>query len=144
MKVELIKHLFDCDVGYKILTYDECCKKISDCPAIDVFINEYEEPIVAIHTSEHIYSWGDEYDIDHLYKINCCPFCSKKIEISIVREEDVTNEYFSLKQKRNELWDKYYNTDSMKKREELYKEVVDLDKKINWYHTLCMYDTELK
>ena len=27
---------------------------------------------------------------------------------------------------------------------ELYKEVIDLDNKINWYHTLCVYDVELK
>lgn len=144
MKVELIKHLFDDDVGYKILTYNKCCKKISDCPTIDVFINEHEEPVIAIHTSEHIYSWGDEYDIDHLYKINYCPFCGKKIELSVVKEEDVTNEYLSLIKERKRLWDKYNHTDSKKKCDELYTRVHDLDNKINWYHTLCMYDVELK
>lgn len=144
MKVELIKQLFDGHAGFKILTYDKCCKKIADCPAIDVFINTDEEPIVAIHRTERFYEWGDEYENDYLYEINQCPFCGKRVELSIVREEDVTNEYLNLTKERNELWDKYNHTDSKKKCDELYTRVHELDNKINWYHTLCMYDTEIK
>ena len=144
MKVELIKQLFDGHAGFKILTYDKCCKKIADCPVIDVSINTDEEPIVAIEETRHVHDWDDEYDLTYLYEIKRCPFCGKKIEVSVIKEEDVTDKYFSLNKKRNELWDKYYNSDSMKEREELHKEVRDLDNKINWYHTLCMYDVELK
>lgn len=144
MKVELIKHLFDGHTGFKILSLANCCKKIADCPVIDVFVDDVDIPIVAIEETRHIHDWDDEYNLTYLYEIKRCPFCGKKIDVSVIREEDITDEYFSLKKKRNELWDKYYNSDSMKEREELHKEVIDLDNKINWYHTLCMYDAELK
>lgn len=144
MKVELLKQIFDGYIGFKILSLTDCCKKIRDCPVIDVFVDDVDRPIVAIEETRHVYDWDDEYDLTYLYEIKRCPFCGKKIEVSVIKEEDVTDEYFSLKKKRNELWDKFNNIDSIKEREELYKEIRDLDNKINWYHTLCMYDVELK
>lgn len=154
MKIELIKQTFDFDdnykcTGYKYKPFKWCCEKIASNPVID-FIGEPtsdESDYNNIIPSIALTRMDIEYDYDSpmtwenyiYYKINHCPFCGEPIEISIVREEDVSDVYSHLTEWRDKLWKKHNRTDSKKKCEELEKEVRKLDYIINWFHDLNEY-----
>lgn len=149
MKIELIRQTFDSSVGYKHKPIKWCCEKLKNNPLINLTdeytddnnLDEYEHPIpsVAMKHTEIISSWGDEWEEDTYYKINYCPFCNKPIEISIIKEEDVTEFYSNLVKERKETWDKYRKTDSKRKSDELMKRVHYLDDCINWFYDLSEY-----
>lgn len=70
------------------------------------------------------------------YPIHFCPHCGEKIEISVVEEIDVSDEYNGLTKKRKELWEKCQRIDSKKKESELREQVSDLDNQINDFYEL--------
>lgn len=148
MRVELIKQLFDGQTGYKISDMSWCCDKLKENPTIDLFheldnsdSGTYKElvPSIMIHDSESANSWGDEWQDDCYYRINYCPFCGELIEIVVVDEEDVSEEYVGCVKQRTLLWDKYNKEDSKRKSENLRRKVEELDKKIAWFHSLADY-----
>lgn len=138
MKVELIKQLFDNTCGYKIKKMNWCCDGLKENPIIGLYSDYDLIPLVGIE---------EEYEIDcdgwtdyRHYPIKFCPFCGKPIEISVVDEEDVSEEYKVLCKERDTLWEKVMKTDSKKKEMELRNKVNNLDQKINWYYSLTVYD----
>ena len=70
------------------------------------------------------------------YPIQFCPHCGEKIEIEVVEEIYVSEEYNQLSKQRDELWKKCQKTDSKKKENELREQVRDLDNKINGFYEL--------
>lgn len=144
MKIELIKQTFNEDSrGFKYKPFKWCCDKIKDNPLIELVDectvdDDYEDyiPCVAIHQTETVRDWEDEWEEDAYYKLTYCPFCGKPIYVSVVGEEDVSEVYNQLKEERDKLWKKYTKTDSKKKSEELRKTVRQLDDKINYFYTL--------
>ena len=143
MKIELIRQRFNGTGGYKYNPFSYCCNKIKDNPRI-VFNEEtgsYEDisPVFAIWYSETESSWGDEWENDYYYKINYCPFCGEPIEVSVVGEEDVDEQYKALEKQRDNLYKKYHKTDSKKKSEELYKAINEIDSQIDWFYKLDEY-----
>lgn len=154
MKIELIRQRFNNTRGYKYKPFSYCCDKIKDNPRIELSDNvELDEnnlddcldddectfPAFAIWHSETVHSYEDEWENDYYYKISHCPFCGEPIEITVVGEEDVDEQYKALAKQREELWKKYNRTDSKKKSEELLKQVRELDGKINWFYALVEY-----
>lgn len=148
MKIELIKYTFDNgNIGYKCKPMRYCCGKLKDNPIIDLVdeytIGDYTEdlfPSVSIWEGEDYTEWGEDYHTDNYYKINYCPFCGEPIEISVVKEMDLSELYSKLENQRKELWSKYNRTDSIKKRTELENHVRELDSKIDWFYQLCEWD----
>lgn len=155
MKIELIKQKFDDSTSFKFKPIKYCCEDLKNNPSI-VLTDEYEHsckhdeeedgtiiPYFSIMHSEIVSSWGDEWQNDYYYKINHCPFCCEQIEISIVKEEDVSDIVRELQKERKEKWDKHYKTDSKKKAAELEKLVHNLDNKINYFYDLFEYDESM-
>ena len=148
MKIELIKYTFDNgNIGYKCKPMRYCCDKLKDNPIIDLVdeytIGDHTEdlfPSVSIWQGEDYTEWGEDCHTDNYYKINYCPFCGEPIEISVVKEMDLSELYSKLENQRKELWNKYKRTDSIKKQTELHNCVRELDSKINWFYQLCEWD----
>ena len=148
MKIELIRQKFNGTRGYKIKSMDWCCEKIKDNPVIDLFDKTCEGkekgmedvPAVMIYTTEIINSWGDEFEQENLYPISYCPYCAEKIEISVVKEQDVSEGYDKLTNLRESLWDKRKKTDSKTEEAALYQQIQELDKKINDFYILLFDD----
>lgn len=153
MKIELIKQILNHDtvdsVSFKYKPIKWCCDEIKENPLIEI-VREYTvnphdfsedlEPSVAIKHTQIIYDWEDEYEQNDYYRINYCPFCGESIELSIVREEDVSEVLSGLEKERKEIWKKHNKTDSKKKAEELRELVRKLDNQINYFYGLCEYE----
>ena len=148
MKIELIRHIFDNDVGYKYKSFEYCCKKLKDNPVID-FVCEYmvDEhmvndlfPYVSLCHSEDYMEYGEEYHTDNYYRIKYCPFCGEIIEIFVVEETDLSDIYINLQKQRVEMWKKHNKTDSIKEKSELREIVHKLDNKLDWFYQLHEWD----
>lgn len=150
MKVELIKQTFNDCSGYKYKPLEWCCEKLKNNYIINLVdkytddnnLDEHENviPSIAIKETEIFHDWEDEWEENKYYKIDYCPFCGKPIEISIVGKEDVSDFYVRLVKQREKVWKKCCKIDSKKKSEELRKAAYELDKQINWFHTLLEYE----
>jgi hypothetical protein len=144
MIVELVKQTFRDERGYKIVKKDWCCDRLKDNPLIDLY-DEYmqfdnnDAPQMAIHETVHpVYE--DQFDEDFYYPITVCPFCGKKIEIKVVRTEDVTNEYDTLNEQFKNIGKKMRTTDSKRKEVEFRHLYRDLDKKLSKFYILDDYE----
>lgn len=152
MKIELIKIKFNDTCAYKYKPFKYCCEAIQNNKNIiftgedlvfdEVFgldpsdYNESTIPQFCTSYTETFNSWGDEFENTDNYPIQFCPHCGEKIEIEVVDEIDVSEEYNQLSKQRDELWKKCQKTDSKKKENELREQVRDLDNKINGFYTL--------
>ena len=108
MKIELIKLKFNDTHSYKYKPFKYCCEEIQKNKTI-VFTGEdindiggeYEDDDISIPQfctsyTETVGSWGDEWEQTDNYPIQFCPHCGEKIEISVVDEIDVSDEYNGL------------------------------------------------
>lgn len=150
MKIELIRQKFNDTRSYKFKPFSWCCDKIKENPCIsfsdsveidsnnlDNYLDdECTFPAFALCHTESDY---DDIEWDTYYRINHCPFCGEKIDISVTGEEDVDDYYKILCKQREELWKKYNKTDSKKKAQELYDKVHELDNQIDWLYQLSEY-----
>lgn len=153
MKIELIRLKFNNTYYYKYKLFKHCCEAIHDDKAI-IFTNEdlvhldiYLEderyiPQFCTSYTEVITSYEDEWEQTDNYPIRFCPHCGEKIEISVVDEIDVSDEYEELTRQREELWNKCQRTDSKKKESELREQVRELDKRINDFYELSEWKGE--
>ena len=87
----------------------------------------------------HGYDNSDPYErynsMDYNYfQINHCPFCGEKIEIEIVEEVYVTEEYYNLVSERDKFHKKWCDCDSIKRKRELENLWREYDKKINEFY----------
>ena len=148
MKIELIRQNIgdNHSRGYKYKPLKYCCKKLKDNEVINL-VDEYTDddygelvPSVAVHRTEIVRDWEDEWEEDYYYRIDYCPFCGEEIKIAIVKEEDVSEIYSKLDKERKEVWRKYCKTDSKRKSEELNKIVRNLDDAIDWFYNLNEYE----
>ena len=158
MKIELIKLKFNDTCAYKYKPFKYCCEAIQNNKNIiftdedlvfdEVFgldasdYNESTIPQFCTSYTETFNSWGDEFENTDNYPIQFCPHCGEKIEIEVVDEIDVSEEYNQLSKQRDELWKKCQKTDSKKKENELREQVRDLDNKINGFYTLSEWSGE--
>ena len=138
MKVELIKQLFDNTCSYKIKKMDWCCDDLKENPIINLYSDYDLIPLVGIEEECEI-DYDGWTDYRH-YPIKFCPLCGKPVEVFVVAEKDVSEEYKALCKERDTLWEKVKQTDSKKKEIELRNKVDNLDRKINWYYSLVAYD----
>lgn len=152
MKIELIKIKFDDSVSYKYKSFKYCCDAITKNKTIELTTQSPSEdfygicdkefriiPYFASWFSETVTSWEDEWENDYYYPIKFCPHCGEPIKITIVGEEDWSEEYLSLTKQRNELNEKRRKTDSKKKEAQLSDEIRELDKKIDEFYHLGEY-----
>ena len=153
MKIELIKHIFNKDIGYKYRPFDYCCEKLKGNPIINLVNeftyndyyshDEYPFPCVAVWQREIIREWDEEWDNDTYYRINYCPFCGEAIELFIAEERDLSNIYSELQKQRDTTWRKCNRVDNKKEANKLYRAVHELDNKINWFHELYEWDSSV-
>lgn len=141
MKIEVSKWIFDDTCAYKIKSLTKCCDEIINSDVITL-ANDYEngdDSDYSVKLRDVNYEYdsydGDYYDYTTYESIQYCPFCGERIDVKIVEIIDKNDEYLELTQTREELWDKYKKTDSIKKSNKLQLEVRELDKKINEIHT---------
>lgn len=148
MKIKLIRLKINDTHSYKYKPFTYCCDEIQNDKAIvftgeDIndICGEYEDDGVCVPQfctsyTETVGSWEDEWEQTYNYPIQFCPHCGEKIEISVVEEIDVSDEYNGLTKKRKELWEKCQRTDSKKKESELREQVGKLDNQINDFYEL--------
>lgn len=148
MEIELIKLKINDTHSYKYKPFTYCCDEIQKdktivftCEDINDIGGEYEDdgicvPQFCTSYTETVGSWGDEWEQTDNYPIQFCPHCGEKIEISVVDEIDVSDEYNGLTKKRKELWEKCQRTDSKKEESELRKQVRKLVDQINDFYEL--------
>ena len=130
------------EYSYKYLPFEYCCDKLKNCDYI-VFSNDYDysEPDeycdVYDNTIPGFSIWREEPQAweelpeNCYYRIGYCPFCGQKININIVREEDKSYQYAvmsALRDSKNEL---SLKTDSKSEYNRLYREMRELDQKLN-------------
>ena len=145
MKVELIKQVFNDSKGYKIKSIDWCCDELKNNPLINLEDkyckgkDKNDVPAVMIKSTEMVMLYDEEWEEDVYYLIKVCPFCGEPIEISVVREEDVSEQYNNFEKQRDELYLKHSMTDSKKEEKELRYKITELDRKIEWFHYLQTY-----
>lgn len=96
-------------------------------------------PQFFIYSSEEIHDWEDSWLKEDYYKVDFCPHCGEKIEISIVDEIDANEKYRELTFERNELNEKRRKTDSKKKEYELTQKIQELDRLINDFYCVNEY-----
>lgn len=139
-----MRQLFNYDIGYKILDIDWCCNRLKDNPIIDL-TSEYslEIPQMQIIHSTICRDWEDEWEEQTFYPITYCPFCGEPIEIEIIDTEDVSETYDQLTQQIKELRNKKARTDSINKMNALDLQIQDLYKKIDYFHNLAIYDSNI-
>lgn len=140
MKIEVSKWIFDNTHSYKIKSLTKCCDEIMNSNVITL-ADDYEnddDTDYSVKLREVNYQYdnyeGDYYDYVTYESIKYCPFCGKRIDIDIVEILDKNEKYLPLKKTRDELWNKYKKTDSIKKSNKLQQEVRELDEKINEMH----------
>ena len=147
MKIKVIKQIVkDKDgseydiISYKIKSIEKCCNSIVNNPTIELSSQpfDYNKEIYGVFLV-HGYDNSDPYEDYHsmdydYYKIDFCPFCGEKIEIEIIEEIDVSEEYYNLKSERDEIHKKWTNCDSIKRKDELENTRRKLDKKINEFY----------
>lgn len=145
MKIDCIKTRFKDEngrenVAYKYRPIKYCCDKLKDFEHID-FVDEYDgfdandetdddgtiTPRFSI-IAEEPEPW-EEATWPHYYKINYCPFCGERIDVNIIKDIDVTEEYLKITKSIEELEKKQENTDSKKESKELEREIQILKSK---------------
>lgn len=150
MKVEIIKQNLGDEVSYKYKPMSFCCEKLEKNPLINLIADEYDndvnyifEPQFCITDHDTWTEWGEDFEEDNYYPIKFCPFCGEKIEIEIVKEEDVTDEYERISRERDILLKGALVTDSKLKEADLRKKVQEMDEKIAYYNELRKYNEEV-
>lgn len=140
MKVSLIKQEFNGTRGYKFNQFSYCCEQVKNNPCINLdYVDGSEFPVFSLCHSEQYTEYGEEFTNTRLYRIDYCPFCGEAIEVSVVREEYVSEYYDAIETQRKELWDRYNETDSKKEAQELRDKIRELDKRIDWLYQLEEY-----
>lgn len=158
MKIELIKLKFNNTYSYKYKPFKHCCKAIENNESIiftgedlvcnDLFglvVRDSDENTIPQFCTTHTKiweSWGDEFEETENYPIQYCPHCGKKIEIAVVNEIDVSEEYNKLSKQREDLWNMCQKIDSKKKASELIEQIKKLDEQINGFYELSEWDGE--
>lgn len=93
--------------------------------------DEDEKQFAMVMEQKREYRDPWEYDsiIDYIfYPIGYCPHCGEKIEIEIIGEKNLTEEYLKLTNLKNELMKKIKRTDSKKRCHELEEEIRAVNK----------------
>lgn len=158
MKVELVKINLGDFYTYKFKSYNPCCDDILDDPCISfTYCNLIEEtpdnePRYCLTSTD---SYGDVALGDN-YPIKFCPHCGEPIEIKTVKVIDCSEKFPALVKKSGELLERIRafrnssksdntsndNKYSEKFLEELYSELLRVNKKINYIQTLSIYEEE--
>ena len=148
MKIKVIKQIVrDKDgseydiISYKIKSIEKCCDDIINNPAIELSsqYDQYQNEEIYSVFLVHGYDNSDPYErynsMDYNYfKINHCPFCGEKIEIEIIDEIYITEEYYRLKGESDKFHKKWCDCDSIKRKRELENLWREYDKKINEFY----------
>lgn len=146
MKIELIKLKFNDTHSYKYKPFKYCCDEIQNNKCIE-FTNEDLSPLkhiddgnfipqFCISHTEIIRLYEDEWAQTDNYPIRFCPHCGDKIEISVIDEMDISDQYNELTKQREELREKCWKTDSKKEESALRERVEKLDKQIYSFYLL--------
>lgn len=150
MKAQLIKQIFKSNgyatYGYKIKNIEYCCDDLKNNPLFEFSTEniDYDDgiPLPSIREDIEYCEWGETYEYSNYYKISFCPFCGKPIIVEVIGEEDVTELYCEIEEKRNDIHKKYIRTDSKKKEAQYGSMRNHLDDLLNHFHILCDYKTE--
>lgn len=147
MNIDLIKiHLKDKDFGeistYKYLPFEYCCEKLKNFEHVSledevysINLNDEEDeneniiPRFFFHCEES-QPW-EENTWSTYYKIDYCPFCGEKINVSVVDNIDRSELYTKLQNYFDALKNAAEETDSVKTKKRIEKEMIDIHRKIN-------------
>lgn len=145
MRFELIRQKFDGNVSYKIFNTVWCCDELSHNPAItltdeyDLDDSQISDPVVAIKSKSQCTDDHDRFEVTDYYKINFCPFCGEPVTVTVISEEDVSDDYFRLKKIRKDYWKRAQGADSKKLEKKLLEKVKRLDKEIERLYEIGEY-----
>ena len=128
----------NCEKRKEMIYNEEVCNSCSIYNK-ESFENDDLIPGFFIYSSEEIHDWEDSWLKEDYYKVDFCPHCGEKIEISVVDEIDANEKYRELTFERNELNEKRRKTDSKKKEYELTQKIQELDRLINDFYCVNEY-----
>lgn len=146
MQVELKKQIFNKTRGFKIHSIRWCCDRLKNNPIIGLFdeyaVDNTEEeesdtPGIMLQNMEVVKSYEDEWEEYTYYRLNFCPFCGEQIHVSIIKEEDISDQFEAMNRSREELRKMANRTDSKKKERELNMEIRKINDKIESFYELC-------
>lgn len=131
---------------YDIVSKEYCCddmrvavqqKRIMlqayDDSDYDIQIPNNIHPALVLNYVDSFMLDDDLTDENYTYKIDYCPFCGKPIKIKILSSKDITKEYDTIADLREELNKKRWKTDSKKKEQEYSSEISRLDEELRKY-----------
>lgn len=159
MNIDVIRIHFKDNYGddkysYKYLPFQYCCERLKKCPVIsfgtecntivddDGYLDEtdVELPHFSVSWDEPIPYEDDTWS--YYSKITHCPFCGASINVNVVKEEDMTSQYATMNKLRDSKNEIRRNTDSLKEKNKLDKEIRELDEKINGLWNFGEYNVE--
>ena len=151
-------------VSYKTLSFDYCCSELKNHKHIDLLHEEidkcrncYPGPdgcnecsyeyesgkvlgMMFIYDDTYPEPWEDYYTTDTDYTIlSYCPFCGEKIEVEVVKEINITDEYNNLEEKSEAAYKKWIKCNSVKRRATLENEYRELSNKLYGMERLSEY-----
>lgn len=156
MNIDIVRIHFkdnygDDEYSYKYLPFQYCCEYLKNCPVIsfgtecntivddDGYLTEtdVELPHFSVSWDEPIPYEDDTWS--YYSKITHCPFCGASINVNVVKEEDMASQYATMNKLRDSKNEIRRNTDSLKERDKLNKEISELDEKINEFMSFGEY-----
>lgn len=119
------------EYSYHIVELEKCCDKLINSPNTTIN-SDYDEPYsVKLIQNEHDCDKYGHFDNTYYEKIQFCPFCGVKIEIEVVKEVYMEDEYNELSKVHGDLIYKKNHTDSKKKEYELQSRISSISKDLN-------------
>ena len=110
---ELMSFCSICDVEDRYDCSDDC----------DLYKDGKHINLSFCYEDTHPEPWEDYYATDTYYiPLDYCPFCGEKIEVEVIKKEDITEEYLEAEKKYEEIHKKWMKCDSIKRRSVLEEE----------------------
>jgi hypothetical protein len=168
MKIQVVEQTINKGKYHKYLPLEYCCERlkhtkyiemtdqlISFCSVCNVEnrydceskCNPEEKNIGLAFYYDDTYQepWEDFYVTDTYYiPLDYCPFCGEKIEVEVVKREDITEEYLNAKREYEKVHDKWAKCDSIKRRNALEEEWRQLSDKMDEMRMFTEYKEGFK
>ena len=132
---EKLKHTKYIELTDELISYCSICKEEDryDCENnCDLIEDERRVSMSFYYDDTYPEPWEDYYNTDtYFIPLDYCPFCGDKIEVEIVKRENITDKYLELDREYEEIHKKWMKCDSIKRRTALDEERNKCIKKMN-------------
>lgn len=144
---ERLKHTKYIELTDELMSYCSICD-VEDRLGCEIDCDLYKDGkrinLAFCYDDTHPEPWEDYYTTDTYYiPLDYCPFCGEKIEVEIVKREDITEKYLNVEKEYKKVHDKWTKCDSIKKRNALEEEWRQWSDKMDEMLTFTEYKENL-